>query len=355
MFINDTVFAQTGTLKIVTNAAGSIKIDGENKGSIEANAVKKFDLKADDYIVQFFSQSGSSPITKEVSIQVGKSETINFEVSVPNQQNNSATNSSNLLLPEMVFVQGGTFTMGCTAEQGSDCTVDKKLAYGVTLSSYHIGKYEVTFNQFRLFIERTGYRTDADKEGWSNIWNGTAFEKNNGVNWQYNAFGNKRSYTEDNHPVIHVSWNDAEAYCEWLSKESGKTYRLPTQAEFEYAARGGYKSKAYRYSGSNDINNVAWYSDNSGGKTHIVGQKAANELGVYDMSGNVSEWCSDWYRDSYYSSPVNNPQGPSSGSNRVLRGGNWLSIEQVCRVSYRGSDFPNRRAGTIGFRLVLVP
>jgi formylglycine-generating enzyme required for sulfatase activity len=322
ILISATVFAQTGTLKIVTNAAGSIKIDGENKGSIEANAVKKFDLKADDYIVQFFPLSGTHPITKEVGIQVGKSETINFEVSAPNQQNNNTTNNSNLLLPEMVFVQGGTFTMGCTAEQGNECQDDEKPAHTVTLSSFSIGKYEVTQAQWEAVM------------------------------------GTNPSHFKDcpNCPVENVNWDDIQQFIQKLSKQTGKSYRLPTEAEWEFAVKGGSKSKGYRYSGSNDIGTVAWYKDNSGYSTHPIGQKLPNELEIYDMTGNVFERCSDWYGESYYSISTRfNPQGPSSGSGRVYRGGSWNYGQEYCGVSLRSVNNPVNRAFNIGFRLVLEP
>jgi sulfatase modifying factor 1 len=308
ILISATVFAQTGTLKIVTNAAGSIKIDGENKGSIEGNAVKKFELNADDYIVQFFPQSSNNPITKEVSIQTGKSETINFEVIAPNQQNNSATNSSNLLLPEMVFVQGGTFMMGCTAEQGIDCSSNEKPAHSVTLSSFYIGKYEVTQAQ------------------WEKV------------------MGTEPSHFKlcPNCPVENVSWDDIQQFIQKLNRQTGKRYRLPTEAEWEYAARGGAKSQGYKYSGSNDLDDIAWYEDNASTKTQSVGRKKPNELGIYDMSGNVWEMCSDWYGESYYN------------SSRALRGGGWSNSPEYCRVSLRSfSVLDSSGSQSLGFRLVL--
>jgi formylglycine-generating enzyme required for sulfatase activity len=141
-----------------------------------------------------------------------------------------------------------------------------------------------------------------------------------------------------------------------LNAKTGKKYRLPTEAEWEFAARGGKKSKGYEYAGSNEIEAVAWYDENSEDKTHPVGQKKPNELGILDMSGNVLEWCSDWYEESYYnSSPGNNPQGPASGSNRVLRGGGWSYIPRNCRVSIRYYYYPVSWHSSIGFRLVLVP
>jgi formylglycine-generating enzyme required for sulfatase activity len=162
-----------------------------------------------------------------------------------------------------------------------------------------------------------------------------------------------RPQREYNHPVIHVSWNDAAAYAEWLSRKTGQTWRLPTEAEWEYAAQGG---KNYKYAGSSIISNVGWYSKNSGGKTHIVGQKSPNNFGLYDMTGNVWEWCSDWFGSDYYkSSPQNNPQGPSSGSGRVLRGGSWSHYARYCRTAHRHNRRPDARNYYNGFRLVLVP
>ena len=151
---------------------------------------------------------------------------------------------------------------------------------------------------------------------------------------------------------INVSWYDAIAYCKWLSKETGKHFRLPTEAEWEYASRGGITSAHYKYSGSNSIDNVGWYSDNSGVKTHTVGTKRSNELGLYDMSGNVWEWCNDYYNSSYYgSSPSSNPKGPSSGTSRVLRGGSWDLVKYNCRSAGRSGNYPDGRDGYYGFRI----
>ena len=255
---------------------------------------------------------------------------------------------------EMVAVKGGTFTMGCTREQGGDCDDDERPSHSVTLSDYYIGKYEVTVALFRAFVNETGYRTDADKGGWSYIWNGSEWEKKSGVNWRCDVNGKVRGSSEDNHPVIHVSWNDAVEFCNWLKQKTGANFRLPTEAEWEYAARGGAKSRGYKYSGSNSIGDVAWYGDNSGSKTHAVGTKSPNELGIYDMSGNVWEWCEDWYGD-YSGGSQTNPKGPSSGSSRVRRGGSCYYGVKNCRVSYRSSDSPDNSDSFLGFRVVLIP
>ncbi|MBR5332097.1 MAG: SUMF1/EgtB/PvdO family nonheme iron enzyme, partial [Muribaculaceae bacterium] len=165
----------------------------------------------------------------------------------------------------------------------------------------------------------------------------------------------------DYYPAYYVSWEDiVNIFIPRLNKITGKTFRLPTEAEWEYAARGGNKSKGYKYSGSNTIGDVAWYDDNACDGvdssspdygTHPVGTKAPNELGIYDMSGNVWEWCSDWY-GSYSSSSQTNPTGPTSGSHRVHRGGGWFHSARRCRVSDRYNDTPSYRYNNVGFRLV---
>ena len=219
----------------------------------------------------------------------------------------------------MVYVSGGTFTMGATSEQGGEAYFDEKPAHSVTLSGYYIGKYEVT------------------QELWKAV------------------MGSNPSYFKgDNLPVENVSWNDVQEFLRKLNVMTGKRYRLPTEAEWEFAARGGNSSRGYKYSGSNSLGSVAWYDDNSGSRPHAVGTKSPNELGIYDMSGNVLELCQDWYDSSYYdNSPRTNPQGPNSGLNRVCRGSSWLSGARSCRVSSRCNDSPAVRHGNLGFRLAL--
>jgi formylglycine-generating enzyme required for sulfatase activity len=197
------------------------------------------------------------------------------------------------------------------------------------------------------------YTTDAEREGTSWCYNRKTSGYKNGVNWTFDAAGNKRPHSEDNHPVIHVSHNDAVAYCMWLSKETGRTYRLPTEAEWEYAALGGINHDDGKYAGSDDLGNIGWYDGNSGNTTHAVGGKQANSLGLYDMSGNVWEWCSDWYDGNFYSnSPSSNPTGPQSGDHRVLRGGGWCSDAVDCRSAYRNGNIPGARMSSTGFRVV---
>ena len=194
----------------------------------------------------------------------------------------------------MIFVEGGTFQMGNSF--GKD---DEKPVHTVLLNNFYIGKYEVTVGQYRQFVAATGYVTTAEREDWAGLWNGTSWETRKGISWQYDAFGKKRPTDEDNHPVIYLTWTDATKYCEWLSGASGKHYRLPTEAQWEYAAKGGQTSHSYVYSGSNNIEEVGWCFTNGQGQTHAVGKKKPNELGIYDMTGNVLEYTADWYNDKY--------------------------------------------------------
>ena len=220
----------------------------------------------------------------------------------------------------MVAVKGGTFTMGGTAEQGSDVESVEKPTHQVTLSDYMIGETEVT------------------QELWKAVMG-----------------SNPSLFSGTNLPVELVSWDDCQTFITKLNQLTGKNFRLPTEAEWEYAARGGQKSKGYKYAGSNTLSDVAWYKDNSSNKTHPVKQKQANELGLYDMSGNVWEWCQDWY-GWYSSSAQTNPKGPSSSEDEydgpVLRGGSSRRTASKCRVSYRTYRSPDHSLD-FGFRVVL--
>ena len=217
----------------------------------------------------------------------------------------------------MVYVSGGSFDMGATSEQGSDADSDEQTVHRVTLSSYRIGKYEVT------------------QELWEAVMG-----------------SNPSHFKGARHPVEMVSWDDCQRFINKLNELTGQNFRLPTEAEWEFAARDGNSSRGYKYSGSNNVDNVAWYSGNSGYTTHNVGTKSPNELGVYDMSGNVCEWCSDWYGE-YSSASQTNPKGPGSGSNRVDRGGSWSNIARNSRVSIRYYSTPDNRYANLGFRLCL--
>ncbi|GEM_PF-2257137 len=203
---------------------------------------------------------------------------------------------------------------------------------------YYIGKKEVTVAAFKDFIEDTQYQTDADKSGQVVIWQNDApvYLENQKINWQCKVTGEKLQVNEYNNPVIFVSRNDAVAYAKWLSEKTVKTYRLPTEAEWTFAASGGNLSEKYAYYGSNNVNEVAWYNQNSYDTTHPVGQKKPNELGLYDMNGNVWEWCNDLYpgREEY-----------------IARGGGWTGGEEYCRPDNRAYGIANSTS-FVGFRLV---
>jgi sulfatase modifying factor 1 len=241
----------------------------------------------------------------------------------------------------MVYVEGGTFTMGCTSEQGSDCDDDEKPAHQVTVKSFYMGKYEVTNQEFCVFLNEKGNQTEGGT-GWLETTSKYCLIEESGYRFVPKS-------GKENHPVINVSWYGAQAYCNWLKEKTGKPYRLPTEAEWEYAARGGKRSQGYKYAGSNNLGDVGWFYDNSGSGTKPVGQKKANELGLFDMSGNVWEWCADGGR-SYTSDSQTNPQGPSVGT-RVLRGGSCSFNSRDCRVSVRSNNGASYGSNDDGFRL----
>lgn len=231
----------------------------------------------------------------------------------------------------MIPVEGGTFQMGST---DSDAYSDESPVHSVTLSSFCIGETEVTQ---ALWYAVMGQKPTSDGYQWSSTY----------------GLG-------DNRPAYYISWNDCQEFITKLNQLTGKQFRLPTEAEWEFAARGGNKSNGYKYAGSNTIEDVAWYtvnsydlgSSNANYGTHNVGTKQANELGIYDMSGNVWEWCSDWY-GSYSSTAQTNPTGPTTGSLRVFRGGSWISNARNCRVSLRSGNAPGNRSSNLGLRLAL--
>jgi formylglycine-generating enzyme required for sulfatase activity len=270
----------------------------------------------------------------------------------------------------MVLVQGGTFTMGNTWGDGDS---DEKPTHSVTLSSFYMSNYEITnaqvteaynwaLGQGKLTVSSSSVRNnegnaqellDLDASDCQISYNGSQLIVESG---------------REDYPAIEISWYGAAAYCNYLSEKKGynrvydlsdwsvnlsaKGYRLPTEAEWEYAARGGNNSNGYKYSGSDNIEDVAWYGSNSGGSTRTVGTKQGNELGLYDMSGNVWEWCNDWYGSSYYSSsPSNNPPGPASGSTRVLRGDCWVYSAYHARVANRNGNYPYGTYNNVGFRI----
>ena len=303
------------------------------------------------------SEPSSSSTIYSSPIYVSSNTTLKakaFKDGWPASSTSSATYTIELLPMEMVLVPGGTFTMGRTAGSGDS---DELPTHSVTLSSFYIGKYEVTQAEYANLMQP-----------------GSSWTQNYGLG--------------DDYPAYYISWYAALKYCNLRSMAEGFTavysisgstdpanwgavptssnstwdavtcnwnangYRLPTEAEWEYAARGATNTPDYLYSGSDDINEVAWYDGNSGGNTHPVGTKAPNGIGTYDMSGNLWEWCWDRYDSSYYyNSPQDNPKGPTSGSYRLLRGGGWLYDATYCRVAYRSYDYPYGSDLDNGFRL----
>ncbi len=227
---------------------------------------------------------------------------------------------ANAVKSDMVLVEGGKFGMGCTSEQNSACKFDENPAHDITLKSFSICKFEVT------------------QELWLSVmgWDSSYFQKCPRC------------------PVEQVSWDEAQNFIAKLNKLTGNKYRLPTEAEWEYAARGGNKSKLYKFAGSDSLNEVAWNDNNSKLSTHPVGQKQANELGLYDMCGNVYEWCSDFYGEEYYTnSPYMYPKGPETGDARVIRGGSWARVAVDSHISARARRPASHSDTGVGFRLAM--
>lgn len=280
-------------------------IDGSNYGSANGSRF----LKTGSHTI-LLNAEGYEPLTQSIVVN-SFSRSLSF---VMKEIEKDIPPVIQRLINNMILIEGGTIVMGATSEQGNDADTDEKPAHQITVSSFSIGKYEVT------------------QEDWIVVM---------GSNPSY-FIGNKR-------PVESVSWKECQDFIRKLNSITGKQFRLPTEAEWEYAARGGNQSLGYKYSGNDILNRVAW----SGGfESHDVGQKSPNELGIYDMSGNVWEWCQDWY-DSYLYGAQNNPLGPSSGTKRVNRGGGWGGITGDCRVSCRRSDFPSKTNNYLGLRLAL--
>lgn len=236
---------------------------------------------------------------------------------------------------ELVAVEGGTFMMGATSEQGSDAEEIESPTHRVTLGNFYISRYEVTQEMWEYVMN---YSTSNMKPH-TPVWPGDAPSTEYGKGERY--------------PAYNVSYDDIiNIFIPRLRKITGRSFRLPTEAEWEFAARGGNKTKGYKYSGNNNVNLVAWHVGNSSYKCHEVGLKHPNELGLYDMSGNVFEWCYDWY-DDYSEADEYNPYGPSTGEQRVMRGGAYDMLSQYSRVSYRCPLDSDVRT-SLGFRLAYV-
>ena len=293
--------SEGGTVKLKASAPSNLQIT-LMKESVGAGIVNQQQSEnqqsSNTYVVSSSNNSSGSP-----SVASGGN-----AISIP---------VKNGISIEMVKVEAGTFMMGATSEMENP-TDNEKPVHQVTLTNdYYMGKYEVT------------------QALWQTVMGSNPSEFNGGTL-----------------PVETVNWNDCQEFISKLNSMTGRKFRLPTEAEWEYAARGGKKSRSYQYSGSSNISDVAWYDGNSGSKTHPVGTKQANELGIYDMTGNVWEWCQDWY-GSYSSSSQTNPTGAVSGAHRVYRGGSWDFYAGRCRLSYRRYGTPDYRNSILGLRLAL--
>lgn len=303
-------------------------------------------------------------LAKEAGENLGFWEEVNFDSMDMAEQFFLEKRPGKPLPGAVVFIKGGTFLMG-----SPDSEVDRiktETQHQVKLSDFFMAKYMVTVAQFETFIKESRYQTDADKEGGSYIWTGRDYQQKAGVNWRCDVRGEMQK--DKQHPVIHLSWNDAVAYCYWLGKKLNTNIRLPTEAEWEYACRAGTTTPFN--TGDNltteqaNYNGNYPYNKNPRGKylqrTTSIGSYPPNAWGLYDMHGNVYEWCNDWYDGKYYAmckkqGIVGNPTGPETGSDRVLRGGRWDGGARNCRSARRGRCNPIDRSDAIGFRLVFVP
>jgi formylglycine-generating enzyme required for sulfatase activity len=329
-------------------AAGTLTIRGsgiEQSNSLSAGkSWNKSDLAAGTYTVVMQYADGNTE-TRTVSVMSGQTAMAGFtyrpapfipsnmvwvaavpEKTVPSSMVWIAAEALRPAPSNMIQVAAATFIMGSpTTEAGRRDNEGPQ--HPVTISKgFYLGKFEVTVGDFRQFVDATGYKTEAETSDGGRVWTGSAWETKADANWK-----NPYIAQNDNHPVVQVSWNDAIRYCNWKSEWEGLTpaytisgtdvkwnksangYRLPTEAEWEYACRAGTTTP---YSSGSSVDSAGWYYSNSGGKTHEVGTKAANGWGMYDMHGNVWEWCWDWY-GSYVSGPQTDPSGAASGADRV--------------------------------------
>ena len=312
----------TGILSITSRPLGAnIRIDGQDYGQTPKNITG---LLIGKHTVELVAD-GRKGGKQEFEIKEDEATAIDMElaenfVSSAGEQTFSVTGHGQTVSFKMVLVEGGTFMMGATSEQGHDAWSSEKPKHSVTLTNdYYIGETEVTQALWKAVMGR-----------------------------------NPSHFKGPDRPVEQVSWDDCQAFIRKLNSLTGKNFRLPTEAEWEFAARGGTKSQGFKYSGSNSLGTVACYADNNTRETSLVKTKSPNELGIYDMSGNVWEWCEDWFGSYSYSSQTN-PTGASSSSARVHRGGAWDSIAKGCRVSTRPYNTPTYKSSDIGLRLALSP
>lgn len=255
------------------------------------------------------------------------------------QRSASKTNSIGI---QLALIQSGEFSMGSLdGEKAEQPQHTVKLT-----KSFYLGTTEVTVRQFRMFVEATKFTTYAERARKRD-----PRERGPVLTWRSPLFTQS-----DNDPVVHVAWSDAEAFCDWLSNKEGQDYRLPTEAEWEYACRAGSTTKWFCSDAEADLKEYAWYRDNANAKQtpHAVARKKPNAWGLYDMHGNVQEWCQDWYKEDYYATaPRENPTGPPTGSYRVIRGGSYGDGAIYCRAAFREGNKPGFHRSYLGFRVAL--
>lgn len=358
--------APEGTFIGYATKPGSVALDGTGPNSPYTTAMAMHLLEPDLSIYDVFTKVANT--TQEISKKAGRLQIPFISASLTKQFYLVGTGKASEgegrkeslppmspfqdpLTGRLVLVEGGSFWMGCDSLRQS-CQGDDLPLHQVSLDSFYLGETEVTVAQFSRFVKESKYQTDAERGGGSYIWNGNNREKKAGVDWSCDVAGNKRPVWEEHHPVIHVSWNDAVAYVNWLRWKTNLPYRLPTEAEWEYAARGGRAgADSVGYAGSAVLAEVAWFHLNSDGKTHPVREKKPNSLGIYDLNGNVWEWCSDWYSPIYPNESQKGPNGPPNGTDKVNRGGSWRNLGPYCNSIVRSYDPPDFRGYPVGFRL----
>ncbi len=285
-------------------------------------------------------QSGKTRAVAEYSVN---DNSFFFDKTITKNKNIRATKKKGFSDPEenMILIEGGTFEMG--NDMGYE---DERPVHKITVDNFYICKYEVTVKEYFEFLAED----KAHYPEWMKP--GNSFNIEDGTDSYYKVLG--EALNADDSPIVGVSWHDVIKYCEWLSLKTGKKYRLLTEAEWEFAAKGGLKSKGYTYSGSNEVDDVGWHRKNAAEKIHKVGTKKANELGIYDMSGNVWEWCIDRYGSDYYAiCPEKNPQGPEKGQERIIRGGSWFHYPNYLKITFRYNVSAGVKNRNIGFRVAM--
>lgn len=334
-------YADKGQLEIISKPGNAkIYINGKRKGSTPEELGRAFviELPEGDYTIEAiqpstgqFEQYGKKEIfvaddtLQPVTLELKKRPSTDFKKDLKRKHPNP-------IEPDMVYIKGGSFKMGCVS-RSKDCDSDEKPVHSVSVDSFYMSKYEVTFNEWDACVAA-------------------------GACSHYPVNKNKSARGE--RAVNNVSWDDAQQYIKWLSQQTGKHYRLPTEAEWEYAARAGTKTKYSWGNNKSAAGKYAWYDKNAddiGDKySHKVGTKKPNPWGLYDMHGNVWEWVQDWYdKKAYSNSAKNNPTGPSSGRSRVNRGGGWYYNAGGLRSAYRSYYSPDNRLYDLGFRLMRKP